>query len=139
MISPDLALPQLLAVYSQRRRRAFAYEFFLAGADIGENLRIVQFVAEREMVHAAVDEPVVLGELLLGRGDGLQAHENAHALLERLDVGGRHVEAPALLPAGIEMAESDAVLGLGRRHSTTSSTFFQRSLEPVQSWCRICS
>jgi hypothetical protein len=90
MISPETApFPSFFAVY----------------------LRVVEFVAEGEVVRPQIHEPVVLPELR--RRHALDADQRAHPLLHGLHVRGHEVEVLAALIPRVEVDEGDVGLRSG--------------------------
>ncbi len=94
MISPETApLPSFLAVYSSAAKNVpCPSEPHLPGQYLAKYSRVVELVAEREVVGPELDEPVVLPEVVGEHRRHLDADEAADLFADRLDVRRGEVE-----------------------------------------------
>ena len=108
MISPDTAprgMPRG-AVVHRVEEELLPEHARLARADPREPFGIEQLETEREVIDAEIDQPVVAGEVLLGRQ--LHADEQPDVLLDRADVGLGVAQAARSLEAAVEVHERNA-------------------------------
>ena len=104
----------LRSVFERPEKGLLADQLLLAGEETREVLRVMELVAEAEVVSAQINQAVVLPEV--EGGNQLQTHQRAHARLHGLHVGRRFVQVPIGLVAGIEMHKRDAGFLFRRAH-----------------------
>src|SRR5579884_3044653 len=79
---------------------------FFAGTELCKILRVLEFVAEAEVVRPKVDQPVVLPEVAAGRQ--LDPDQRPDLRLRGLDIRRGPVEIAVGLIPGVEMHKRDA-------------------------------